>query len=685
MAASSAIGTPIAGGEYVGSVGQLISAVLQTAGLFAQSDIIKTFEPILNNLAALVYVVAVIGGIFSVALFGRYKEAMYLLMGPALFTWTLTTTVPGGGTVVRIGSRYVPQAGKQQADLLKMFGDEGAFSDIPQISWLFRLYDNVISEIVQGTVAVLVDTDNNADLLIVARERAMSETLLTEGTDQSFVRIVGMSAVGQCAELSAFRSLLAEPKFKDPDTHVKEEAYRKWIKEKKVEMQKTISILKKKKVVHFDPSLVNYLKLHGITAANPATCEDLWKYSEKLCKDLAGKVLLDVSERAGQTHGLTTDEVLNEMVQAFGDGDPIKARDLLSTHIMRNTIGATAHSGFIEQAANHTPFEKTEYNFMFNNMSNHFSSGERMKLVYWAATIPYLQGLLLFLLAAAFPFFCIFLLVPSKVSGFFMWAALWAWVKSWDVGFAVIYFVREFLWQFMEKNTQASLEQFDTAWEDPGSVLGVLSQVDATANFHLYYTLISLLTLSVPVLTGHLILGASNMFDSFKTHIDKSADRFGTQTANMSRNREVARHLTARQQIKGEAGRKKAAEAEEQARNGQMRDSNGRDLTKSSGADAARRIHGAQILGAFNAHFGDAAAQKRQMIGSLQARTMTYSSGMHKDTIATAVNRGNEERYRTGGEVTSWGATNSTATIEGLDGGAAGTDPEPSGLTGDNE
>ena len=76
----------------VGMAGQFIAAVLQTAGLYGQSQILHNFAPVFSAVGSMVYIWCILGAIFSVALFGNYRQASYLLMGPALLWWMLSTT-----------------------------------------------------------------------------------------------------------------------------------------------------------------------------------------------------------------------------------------------------------------------------------------------------------------------------------------------------------------------------------------------------------------------------------------------------------------------------------------------------------------------------------------------------------------------------------------------------------------
>lgn len=74
----------------------------------------------------------------------------------------------------------------------------------------------------------------------------------------------------------------------------------------------------------------------------------------------------------------------------------------------------------------------------------------------WAMMIPYLQGVLLYLLAIAYPFACIVILVPGMHKSILTWMSFWAWVKLWDLGFAIVVVLERSIWAMVGNNSNAS-------------------------------------------------------------------------------------------------------------------------------------------------------------------------------------------------------------------------------------
>src|SRR5215831_15459629 len=90
------------------------------SGLYAQSTIIEDFGRGMEHLAALIYLVVLIGAIVSFAVFGNYRMALYFFLGPALFHWVLTTE-PHEKTELRFGGRVSQEVG--QKDIFNMLID----------------------------------------------------------------------------------------------------------------------------------------------------------------------------------------------------------------------------------------------------------------------------------------------------------------------------------------------------------------------------------------------------------------------------------------------------------------------------------------------------------------------------------------------------------------------------------
>lgn len=78
------------------------------------------------------------------------------------------------------------------------------------------------------------------------------------------------------------------------------------------------------------------------------------------------------------------------------------------------------------------------------------------ELYSWALLLPYVQGVMMYLLAMAYPFCCMLVVVPGWHKVIFTWLTFWAWVKLWDPGFAVVNVLERSIWAIIGNRSAAS-------------------------------------------------------------------------------------------------------------------------------------------------------------------------------------------------------------------------------------
>ncbi|RMG40705.1 MAG: hypothetical protein D6719_10180, partial [Candidatus Dadabacteria bacterium] len=93
------------------------------------------------------------------------------------------------------------------------------------------------------------------------------------------------------------------------------------------------------------------------------------------------------------------------------------------------------------------------------------------ELYVWALMMPYIQGLLLYYLAIAYPFACLLMIVPGMHKTLLTWASFWTWAKLWDVGFAMVQQVEKSVWAMIGNSTKAArVNDFIAEMQNWGSV-----------------------------------------------------------------------------------------------------------------------------------------------------------------------------------------------------------------------
>jgi hypothetical protein len=78
------------------------------------------------------------------------------------------------------------------------------------------------------------------------------------------------------------------------------------------------------------------------------------------------------------------------------------------------------------------------------------------ELYTWALLIPYIQGVLMYLLAMAYPFCCMVIVVPGWHKVLITWMTFWAWIKLWDIGFAIVTVLERSVWSIIGNRSNAS-------------------------------------------------------------------------------------------------------------------------------------------------------------------------------------------------------------------------------------
>ena len=136
-----------------------------------------------------------------------------------------------------------------------------------------------------------------------------------------------------------------------------------------------------------------------------------------------------------------------------------------------------------------------------------FSKARKYEAYMLLTFLPYLQGMFLYMLAVSYPFFTVFLLIPGKANVLFTWMGLWAWIKSWDVGWALMVVADDVVWELMPKTAFIDPTK-PAAFSSPISLFEAAFDGDYAYNSSTYWMLLSGLIIGIPMVTGQAVLGA---------------------------------------------------------------------------------------------------------------------------------------------------------------------------------
>ncbi|HQH27407.1 MAG TPA: hypothetical protein PLP17_08430, partial [Oligoflexia bacterium] len=464
--------------EYTGGVANTVSAYLQTKGLIDQGKILADFEK-LRWIAALAWLFAVSLAVGSIAVFGNYRQGLYLLIGPPLFYYMTTTTLETDGTQLRFGDRVVPGAPAEQKQMLtwirtiggEMDPDTGEITGAgtAKVSFFFGVFDTMVTEAVHKLVTLAVNTAKADDLRFVARERILNYLLHSTPIDEGFTKLLGTAYYGECSNIQddIQRTFTLEKKawikLRPIEDLKKSDEHRKKVDaQKQVDpgySEKAFLLAMKKEGV---PEISDVPDWQSAAAHGPSvSCEQLWKWVGGACKRLAADKIKAESLRDVAGEKMTEEYWLKAWNDAVAwlartmapvggaQTEDEKARDALATYILKNGMQKSSIDALTTGVFSRSPFNSREYDTIAGPLARAEAHGGYFRLKYFAYSVPYIQGLLLYLLCIAFPFFSVFLVLPGKAPAFFVWCSLWVWVKSWDVGFALIHVFRDIMWHML--------------------------------------------------------------------------------------------------------------------------------------------------------------------------------------------------------------------------------------------
>lgn len=217
--------------ENSGSAGVLITAVLESAGYLAQSNILVWFDKFWLYGGALLYTCAVAGGILSIAIFGSYRWGRYLLIAPALF-WFLTNTTEelnfvtwklGGSKAVKVdpivGRALVDRDEELRKELLKAnpgqanAGEE--FNKKVRVSWFFSKTAKISSALVNGIVDQILYNEHNDDMLLATRATILQFFLNAKPEDNETYQLFIETYLGKCLPYTEKQLIYANARYSD--------------------------------------------------------------------------------------------------------------------------------------------------------------------------------------------------------------------------------------------------------------------------------------------------------------------------------------------------------------------------------------------------------------------------------------------------------------------------------------
>lgn len=241
------------------------------------------------------------------------------------------------------------------------------------------------------------------------------------------------------------------------------------------------------------------------------------------------------------------DSVIHNLLYGWGISDDIDERrnfliDLIFVYMVRNEMSIAPQPVDRRYASSR---ETTDY---VNQFARTINSKTKYGEVYsWALMMPYIQGILLYVLALAYPFAALMVILPGYHKVILTWLSFLVWAKFWDVGFAVVKVLERSVWAMIGNNenalflnskvkemsqwaqvqvdcagancqiptikyapvgTSAGMNNVDVSFHLFDRALALAANMDLDLSNSYYIYIMAALYFSVPAVTGQIVLGA---------------------------------------------------------------------------------------------------------------------------------------------------------------------------------
>lgn len=538
-----------------GSTSALATGALETAGYRAQSMVLTQLSDWLLHYGVLVFLGCSATAVALGALYGDWDRAVYLLIGPAIFLFLVKTTASGIG----YEWRYPNSIDVPLPEEVEPF----------TVSWVFDGYNRFISSVSRQLITVLM-SDSSIGIMknFMTREQIMTDLFSNRQTSGAFV-VFAQEGLAQCSqEMNAARVVAlgerdpwfrgtteyldAKRVFRDGfeqklfTKHIGQPAARDFVSNLLLSVRSrgvSGSAVKQCALDSLARLETNVAASGGDTAVataqlleSGASCEEIWCWMALGAEEIATVEL----ERTQARYGLDRETfermkkdialklaapkpVLDANGKPFNDvtrvqPDPSIIPVIVGGYILKDLMGASVQSTALSQFADHADIKVEHFNFdqeydigkgeevIRHYTQYQYAEGRKFELYTFAMMIPYMQGVILYGLGLMFPFFALAAIVPGRTKTLFIWAMLWAWAKSWDVGWALITLIEQFLWNLMPAS--AWYDPLKDPNNSPITVFQAMAQGDPAYSLATYYGIIAVLTTSVPMFTAQIFLGA---------------------------------------------------------------------------------------------------------------------------------------------------------------------------------
>lgn len=206
------------------SAATFVAAVLEHHGYLTQAEFLQQFKSFFRDAGAFVYLMAGIGAVLSVAMYGSFRAARYLLLGPALFWFLVGPTTTTGGVLWKVGGgeplgmfrqKGEGAARESRDEVIERMGSE--IQQEIEVATGFWLFAYPINEFVNEFVDIMLDEENSWDLTTSYLVTGLELMAVTQPTNNDYIKRVN-SFMADCVKTMAHSQAIAELIIQDPQT-----------------------------------------------------------------------------------------------------------------------------------------------------------------------------------------------------------------------------------------------------------------------------------------------------------------------------------------------------------------------------------------------------------------------------------------------------------------------------------
>ncbi len=246
-------------------------------------------------------------------------------------------------------------------------------------------------------------------------------------------------------------------------------------------------------------------------SAESYSCHEIWNIAYAAIHYEAA-MSLETVKAQGEERGFDPEELIADLAAMSGVEDKQELIRAIARKLFRleNIKGSSA--ALIQEFARRGPdirhIDVMDTDDMEANLRHDTQEAEwsgQSSMIQTAYMLPYYQGLILFFLSLAFPFFALLLAVPGRALGFFIWFGLWFWVKSWDIGYALVSMIDRALFSIFVVRMDSGYVNSRTMLDlDFSAAVSALRDVDPTFDVGTYYNIVAVCLVAVPLVSAQL-------------------------------------------------------------------------------------------------------------------------------------------------------------------------------------